>query len=156
MARESGEITNPFDDRREWMGRDIDKVEVYGSDVEDIERESDFQRASDHRTALLIGSAAVAAVAITSIVLLRRKSRRENEENEAEEYEYQYEAEPEEKNAAPSMIRRLADRQKKRLSDTVDDIIDALVGTACAKMVSLISDAVPDFRSEYERTNMTR
>jgi len=156
MPREANESINSFDEKRDWMGRDMDKVEVYGSDMSG---ESADQAYSGHR-AMIIGSAAIAAAAITAIVLVQRKRQRDSAEP-GSGYEYEAESEVPASASNPKTVRsfrlrRLADRHLHRVSNTFDDIIDALVGTACGKLISLIGDAVPDFRSEYERTSTSR
>jgi hypothetical protein len=144
MSREANESTIPFDERRDWMGRDIENVEIYGSD---IDRETLRDRSADRQMAMVIGSAALAAAAIASIVLIRRSRQRGGEASEDPDAPV---------SSVPSWTRRLADRQMHRVSDTFDDIIEALVGTACGKLISMIGDAIPSFRSEYNRTSMTR
>jgi len=144
---------DPFDDRRDWMGRDIDNVEIYGSDIERetlCDRSFDRHKAQKAHKAMMIGSAALAAAAIASIVLIRRNRQRHGNGEQSE-----IPGKPV-SSAVPRWTRRLADRQLNRVSDTFDDIIEALVGTACGKLISMIGDAVPSFRSEYERTSMTR
>jgi len=153
MARETSEPTYSIDDKQEWLGRDIDNVEIYGSD---INGEADFDRGPDYRTAMIIGSAAVAAAAFATIVLIRHQRQRDSEES-GYERETEFDAPAAgTRNAGPSGVRRLADRQLQRVSNTIEDIIDALVGVAVGKAVSLIADAVPSFRSEFERTSMSR
>src|SRR5262245_47433312 len=123
MSSEANETTNSFEERRDWMGRDFDNVEIYGSD---LDRETNTERSSDRHTAMLVGSAAVAAAAIATIVLIRRKRQRDNDGRNG----YEYESEPEVETSKPTNVRsfrfrRLADRQLQRITDTVDDVIDA-------------------------------
>jgi len=150
-----------MDDRREWMGRDIDNVEVYGSD---IGVENNSNSGVDRHKAMLIGSAAVAAAAIASIILIRRKRERDMDMMgrdmdmlDVDDSDSEYGSGMEtpaahRRRSGSSTIRHLADKHLNRVSETFDDILDALVGAACGKVVSLIGDAVPSFKSEYDRT----
>jgi hypothetical protein len=58
--------------------------------------------------------------------------------------------------AGTSKVHQVAGRQLQRVGHTAEDILDALVGVAFGKIISLIGTAVPAFRSEYERNSMGR
>jgi hypothetical protein len=152
MARERSEPTIQGNETQDW-GRDSARVEIYGSD---LGQEASPACRIDRNTAVVVS---VVLAAAATIVLVNRKRRESFNERQELEFEPAYVPEAPKvyrTESGTSRMRQLADKQLERVGETFDDVVSGLVGAACGKIVSWIADAVPSFRSEYERASMNR
>ena len=153
MSNPANPYPNPIEANHDPIRGDAEPMNSfeYGNRSETY---SDYN--SDRSRELLIGSAAIAAAAITAIVVLQHRRKREKSDPWIESLAELETTERQDRHAGVSKVHQLAERQLERVGSKAEDILDALVGTAFTKMISLISDAVPSFRSEYERASMRR
>ena len=134
-----------------------ESMNAFGYDDRGEGREARSRPDSDRSRELLIGSAALAAAAIATIMVLQHRRNRENAAEPWVESLAELEAPGRHvRHVGGSRAQQLAERQFQRVGNMAEDVLDALVGAAFGKMISLIGDAIPSFRSEYERNSMSR
>jgi len=130
---------NHIQDERLRLGHNIEEIE------DRIKGATDLKGYFDRNTGMFLG-AALAAGVIASVAMRKGGQQRERFiSNERQPMAFEAENVPREHSTG----RRLADKHLDRISGTFDSIIDGLIGVACGKIVSLIGDAVPSFKSEY-------
>jgi hypothetical protein len=134
VDEETNRIKQHIDAERSELGRNFDEIENR------VKSATSLKALFDKNTGWILG-AAVAGGVLVSLAFGRSRtiSHRESEA----------------RNANVPRPRYLA-THLRRVSNTVDDIVDGLVGVAAQKLHSFVADAVPGFREQYDEAERQR
>jgi hypothetical protein len=134
MVEETDKIKQHIDKEREYLGRNLDEIEYRFKDATDLKAHF------DRNTGLILG-AAVAGGFLLSLTLGRSsRSTSTNLESDSEQR----------RATVPSHSTRFVSDHLNRVSETVNDIVAGLVGVFSVKLHSLVADAIPGFREQYD------
>jgi hypothetical protein len=125
-------IKQHIDDEREQLGRNLDEIEYR------VKKATNLKNQFDRNTAWILGAAVVGGFALSR--LLRTSS--------ASEGGPRWQPNATEHNT--NVITPRSPTHLSRVSETLDDIFDGLVGVVSDKLHSFVADAVPGFRKQYD------
>jgi hypothetical protein len=138
VDEETNRIKQHIDTERSELGRNLDEIESR------VRSATSVRAHFDKHTGWILG-AAVAGGVLLSLAFGRSSDSGSTSHLESEV-----------RNAnTPGRPRYLA-THLRRVSNTVDDIVDGLVGVASQKLQSFVADAVPGFREQYDQAERQR
>jgi len=129
VDEETNRIKQHIDTERSELGRNLDEIESR------VKSATSVRAHFDKHTGWILG-AAVAGGVLLSLAFGRSSDSGSNANT-------------------PGRPRYLA-THLRRVSNTVDDIVDGLVGVASQKLQSFVADAVPGFREQYDQAERQR
>ena len=139
MVEETDKIKQHIDNERENLGRNLDEIEDRFKDA--INLKANF----DRNTGWILGGAFAGGFLIS--LALGRSSR---SPRPAVNHDWQSNKE-ESAVTMPARPTRFASQHLNRVSETANDIVAGLVGVFSDKLQSIVADAVPGFREQYDR-----
>jgi hypothetical protein len=132
VVEETDKIKRHIENERESLSHDLDEIEYRFKDATDLKAHF------DRNTGWILG-AAVAGGFLLSLALGR--SSRSGSSNTQPAFN---------QDVPISSRSNLISPHLNRLSNTVDGIVGGLVGVFSDKLQSLVADAVPGFREQYD------
>lgn len=133
MVQEADKIKQHIEDERESLSHNLDEIEYRFKDATDLK--AHFER----NTGLILG-AAVAGGFLLSLALGR--SSRPTGTNRQSVFADRESLQPARSGFASPHL--------NRVSETIDNIVAGLVGVFSNKLQSIVADAVPGFREQYD------
>jgi hypothetical protein len=136
VDEETSTIKQHIDKEREELGRNLDEIELR------VKHATDFKTYFDRNTGWILGAAVAGGFLLSAIF---RKSPRDES--------------PWEPTSAEDNVRVTRSRvptHLSRVSETLDNIFAGLVGVASERLQSVVADAVPGFREQYDEVQRQR
>ncbi len=133
MDQTTGKIRQHIDSEREQLGRNLDEIE------DRVKNATDIKAHFDRNTGWILG-AAVAGGFLLSLACGKSSAASSSPDSSMAPRATNIAAQP------PSPV----SRHLRRVSDTVENIVDGLVGVLSDKLHSFVADAVPGFREQYD------
>jgi hypothetical protein len=142
MDEETDKIKQHIDTERQKLGRNLDEIE------DRVKSATDLKGHFDKHTGVILG-AAVAGGFLLSLAFRKssHSDRTRNRESDAA-------SERRVNTAAPSTHR--ASKHLRRITETIDNILDGLAGVASDKLQSYVANAVPGFQAQYDTIDRQR
>jgi len=137
MAEAPNEVKRHIDSTRRQLGEDLNALQ------------HKVKRATDWRTYVEERPLTMAMLAFTGGVLVSALSSGPNHQRNGYRFNGSASAEP--KPASPG-----TQYQKHRAADTWDSIKGALIGVAAAEFKNMLTQTVPGFREQYEKTEQKK
>lgn len=141
MDHEAQKIKQHIDTEREQLGRNFDEIEHR------VKKATDLQAHFDQNTGLILG-AAVGGGFLLSLAFGKSSTSGSTSNRELDSQARRANVSAQSRYPISTHLRRV--------SETVDNIIGALVGVLSAKLHSFVSDAVPGFREQYDAIDRQR
>jgi len=142
VDEETNKIRQHIDRERDLLGRDFEEIEHR------VKNATDLKAHFDKNTGLILG-AAVAGGFLLSLAF-RKSSSPDSPPGWVA-------SDPKERRAsAPSQSRSPVPVHLQRVSETLDNIFEGLIGVVSDKLYSFVADAVPGFRTQYEAIERQR
>ena len=138
MDKETDKIKQHIDTEREQLGRNLDEIEYR------VRSATDFKAHFDRNTGWILGAA------VAGGFLLSQAFRRSSPSTRPRRSDSGSAVESGVKSVASTSIPSLS-RHLQRFSETIDDILDGLVGVVSNKVESFVAEAVPGFQTPYDR-----
>ena len=139
MDQATNKIRQHIDTEREQLGRNLDEI------GDRVKSATDLKAHFDRNTGWILG-AAVAGGFLLSLACGKSSTASSIPDSARE-------------SQAANIAAQLPDpvsRQLRQVSDTVEDIVDGLVGVFSDKLHSFVADAVPGFREQYDAIERQR
>lgn len=143
MDEETNKIREHIDYEREQLGRDLDEIESR------VKSATDLKAHFNKNTGLILGAA------VAGGFLLSLACRNSSPSSSATT---PWESNPRERvaNTSTTQFKSSASLHLQRVSETLDDIFEGLVGVVTDKVYSFVADAVPGFRAQYDAIERQR
>ena len=138
MDKETSTIKQHIDNEREQLGRNLDEIEYR------VKKATDLKTHFDRNTGWILGAAVAGGFLLSRVFRKSSASiggpRRESNATE--------------RNTNMAIPR--SPSHLSRLSETLDNIFEGLVGVVSHKLHSLVADAVPGFGEQYDAIERQR
>jgi hypothetical protein len=138
VDEETSTIKQRIDNEREQSGSNPDEIENR------VKKATDLKAHFDRNTAWILGGAVAGGFLLTRLF----------HNSSASGHTSRREANATERNMSPAKPR--SPSHLSRLSETLDNIFEGLVGVVSNKMHSFVADAVPGFGEEYDAIERQR
>ena len=138
MDEETSTIKQRIDNEREQLGRNLDEIE------DRVKKATDLKTHFDRNTPWILGGAVAGGFLLSRLF----------HKSSASGHIPRREANATERNMSPANPR--SPSHLSRLSETLDDIFEGLVGVVSNKMHSFVADAVPGFGEQYDAIERQR
>ena len=138
MDEETSTIKQRIDNEREQLGRNLDEIE------DRVKKATDLKTHFDRNTPWILGGAVAGGFLLSRLF----------HKSSASGHPPRGEANATERNSSSPNPR--SPSHLSRLSETLDDIFEGLVGVVSNKMHSFVAGAVPGFGEEYDAIERQR
>jgi hypothetical protein len=138
VGENASQIERQIVAERTELGRNLAVLETKARDL------ADWRSHYRNHPAMFLGAAAGVGLVLGAMSYGRRDT--------FGYVDYAHPPEPQTAKPRPSIGERLSGPKGRRLLDTLDHVTDALLAVGTAKAVDLISDYLPGFADEYQRS----
>jgi len=138
VDEETSTIKQHIDNEREELGRNLDEIE------DRVKKATDLKTHFDRNTAWILGGAVAGGFLLSRVFHKSSGSDRGS----------RWERNATERNTSVPISR--SPTHLSRLSETLDNIFEGLVGVVSNKLHSFVADAVPGFGEEYDAIERQR
>jgi hypothetical protein len=138
VDEETSTIKQHIDNEREELGRNLDEIE------DRVKKATDLKTHFDRNTAWILGGAVAGGFLLSRLFHKSAASGRSP----------RWETNATERNTSTANPR--SPSHLSRLSETLDNIFEGLVGVVSNKLHSFVADAVPGFGEEYDAIERQR
>ena len=136
MDEKTSTIKQHIDNEREQLGRNLDEIEYR------VKKATDLKTHFDRNTPWILGGAVAGGFLLARLFHKSSSSERPP----------RWETNATERNTSTANPRS----PLSRLSETLDNIFEGLVGVVSSKLHSVVADAVPGFGEEYDAIEQQR
>ena len=138
MDEETSKIKQHIDNEREELGRNFDEIEHR------VKEATDLKTHFDRNTPWVLGAAVAGGFLLSRVF----------DKSSATGHAARWDSSASDRNTTAAIAR--SPSPLSRLSETLDNIFDGLIGVASSKLHAVVAEAVPGFGEEFKAIEQQR